>query len=172
MKKLRDTRVLTTAALLTAICTVLGFFKIPLTNLVELRFAFLPIAVSGALFGPGIGALVGTLSDILGYLVKPTGVFFPGFTLASLMNGVIYGFFFYKKELTLPRIIGAEAVRVVICNLLINTASLSILYHMPFWATLAGRLLKNAVMFPVNCLLLIVLLKPVFRYLPDSLQKG
>lgn len=170
MRKLKDTRVLTTAALLTAICTVLGFFKIPLTNMVELRFAFLPIAVSGALFGPGIGALVGALSDILGYLVKPTGMFFPGFTLASLLGGAIYGFFFYKKDLSLPRIIGAEALRVLVCNLLINTASLSFLYGMPFWASLVSRLPKNAVMFPINCLLLAALLKPVFKNLPNRYQ--
>ena len=163
MEKFKDIRVLTITGLLVAICTVLGFFKIPVTNLIEIRFAFLPIAVCGALFGPVIGGTCGFLSDILGYLVRPTGAFFPGFTIASILSGVVFGLFFHKKQLTIPRIILAELVDTIISSLVIYTISLSILYGTPLPAVLAARLPKILIMFPINCILMILILRPVFR---------
>ena len=71
MDKMRNTRILTASAMLLAIAVILGFFKIPVNQFMELRFAFLPIACTGMLFGPFVGGVVGALSDILGYLVKP-----------------------------------------------------------------------------------------------------
>ncbi len=163
MKKLKDVHVLTTTALLVAIATVLGFLKVPITELVELRFAFLPIAVSGMMFGPAIGGIVGVLSDILGYLVRPTGAFFPGFTISTCVSGIIFALFFYKKELTVRRIIAAEVVETIIVSLVLNSINLSILYGTPFITVLSARLLKNAVMLPINTLLLIAIAGPVRR---------
>ncbi len=159
MNQLKDVRVLTTTALLVAIATVLGFFKVPVSQLVELRFAFLPIAASGMLFGPFVGGVVGLLADVLGYLVKPTGPFFPGFTIATMVEGVIFGALLYKKKLTVPRVIVANLIETVAVSLIINTINLMILYGNPFWVVLSAKLLKNAVMFPINTCLLYFVLK-------------
>ena len=83
MAKLSDIRVLTVSAMMLALSTILGFLKVPVTQLIELRFAFLPIACTGMLFGPAVGGIVGGLSDILGFIVKPTGPYFPGFTITA-----------------------------------------------------------------------------------------
>ncbi len=163
MNKLKDVKVLTTTALLVAIATVLGFLKIPVNQLVELRFAFLPIAASGMLFGPAIGGLVGALADVLGYLVRPTGPFFPGFTISTLVSGIIFGAFLYKKKLTVPRVIVANLVETVVVSLILNTFNLMILYGNPFWAVLSAKLLKNAVMFPINTALLYFVLHSLER---------
>ena len=98
MSNLRNTKVLTAAALLTAIGIIAGFFKIPITNLIEIRFASIPIAAAGALFGPGIAAIVGILTDIGGFLVKPTGPYFPGFTISGAVSGLIYGIMLHRKD--------------------------------------------------------------------------
>ena len=86
MSKLKDVRVLTGAAMLLAVSVILSFFKIPLTEVMEIRFANIPVAVAGMLFGPGVGGAVGALSDILGYVVRPTGPYFPGFTITGQWN--------------------------------------------------------------------------------------
>ena len=99
MDKMRNSRILTASAMLLAIAVILGFFKIPVNQFMELRFAFLPIACTGMLFGPFVGGVVGALSDILGYLVKPTGPYFPGFTVTQILSGVMYGLVLYKKEI-------------------------------------------------------------------------
>ena len=155
MEKLKQTQVLTITAMLIAIATVLGFFKVPLNPLVELRFAFLPIASAGMLFGPGIGAIV----DVLGYLAKPTGPFFPGFTISGAVSGLLYGLCLYKKPLTVPRVIFAQFVQVVVISLILNNINLSILYGNGFFAVMVPRLLKTAIMFPINTVLLFVMLK-------------
>lgn len=159
-----NVRAITTCGMLLAVSVVLGFFKVPVTEIIELRFAFLPIACIGMLFGPVVGAETGMLSDILGYIVKPTGPFFPGFTISAIAQGIIYGLFFYKKEITVRRIILAQLTDTIIVSLILNPIWLSILYGNGFIAVFTGRLIKTAVMFPINTVLLAAILKPARKY--------
>lgn len=175
MSKLKDLRVLTTAAMLTAIAVVLGFFKIPISNLIELRFQSFPIAISGALFGPAIGAIVGIITDVGGYIVKPTGAFFPGFTVSSAITGVIFGLLLKSKSSKIPllgRIFVAMAINTVITGLLLNTLWLSILYGNPFQVVFLARLPKELVMLPINTAIFYIILIPVknaaVRFLGDN----
>ena len=46
MKKLMNTKTLTVAAMLTAVGIVLGFFKLPINQLIEIRFGSIPIALA------------------------------------------------------------------------------------------------------------------------------
>lgn len=172
MQKLKNVRVLTVSAFLVAIATVLGFFKVPITELIEIRFQYLPIAVGGAMFGPAVGGVIGMLADVLGYLVKPTGAFFPGFTISSILSGIIYGLFFYKKRITVPRIIAAELTETIICSLVINSINLSILYGNAFSVVVATRLLKVLIMFPIDTIILTVVLKAIPRLMPSEMKEG
>ncbi len=172
MQKLKNVRVLTVSAFLVAIATVLGFFKVPITELIEIRFQYLPIAVGGAMFGPAVGGVIGMLADVLGYLVKPTGAFFPGFTISSILSGIIYGLFFYKKRITVPRIIAAELTETIVCSLVINSINLSILYGNAFSVVVASRLLKVLIMFPIDTIILTVVLKAIPRLMPSEMKEG
>lgn len=75
---------------------------IPLGGLPALRinFAQIPIMLSGIILGPVIGFCSGAASDIINFVVKPGGPFFPGFTLVSALSGFIPGLIFkyMKKE--------------------------------------------------------------------------
>ncbi|MBB5182484.1 folate family ECF transporter S component [Catenisphaera adipataccumulans] len=172
MSKLKDVKVLSGAAMLVAVGILLGFFKIPLTQLIEIRFGSLPIAIAGAFYGTGIGALVGALTDIGAFLVKPTGPYFPGFTISGLVSGFIFGKFFYGKEITVQRIVLAEIVHTLIVGIGLNSIWLSMLYGNAFMVVLAARLLKEIVMIPVNSLIVMVVLKPITRlYRPQVTVK-
>ena len=160
---MKNVRVLTTVGMLLAISVVLGFFKLPITELVELRFQFLPVACAGMLFGPVTGALMGGLSDILCYIVRPTGPFFPGFTISAVIQGIIYGSMLHKN-VTLKRIIAAQLLDTVIVSLILNPIWLSILYGQGFIAVFAARIIKSIVMFPINTILLAAVLKPAQRF--------
>ncbi len=154
MKKLRDLRVLTACAMLLAVSAIFGFFKIPLSDVAEIRLQFLPVACAGMLFGAPAGALVGGLSDILCYIIKPTGPFFPGFTISAVIQGMIYGFILYNKPLSLKRVILAQIIDTVIISLILNPIWLMILYNNAFAAVFSARLIKVAVMLPINTALL------------------
>jgi ECF transporter S component (folate family) len=74
---------------------------IPLAGIPALRinFANLPLMLSGIILGPLAGFLTGAAADLINFVVKPGGPFFPGFTLASGLCGFIPGIIFkYLKR--------------------------------------------------------------------------
>ena len=159
MKKLMNTKTLTVAAMLTAIGIVLGFFKLPINQLIEIRFGSIPIAITGMMFGPGVAGVVGALTDIGGYLVKPTGPFFPGFTISGIMSGIIFGVMLHGKKCTLPRIIAAEVVNTLIVGIIMNSYWLNLLYlKNGYLAAIVARLPKELVMIPVYTVIMYAVL--------------
>ena len=76
---------------------------IPLAGIPALRinFANVPLMLSGIILGPFAGALTGAAADIINFIAKPGGPFFPGFTLVSGLCGFIPGIIFkyLKREI-------------------------------------------------------------------------
>ncbi|MBO4458722.1 MAG: folate family ECF transporter S component [Butyrivibrio sp.] len=164
MEKLRNTKTLAIAGMLTAIGIILGLFKIPINKFIEIRFGSLPIGVAGMYLGPGIAGIVGALIDIGGFIVKPTGPYFPGFTISGIISGIIYGVILYKKELTIPRVIAAEAIHTLIVGIFLNTYWLDKLYfNNGFYPTLMMRLPKELIMLPFNIIFLYIVLQAFGR---------
>ena len=66
---------------------------IPLGGIPALRinFSSVPLLLSGIILGPFAGFLTGTAADIINFIVKPGGPFFPGFTLVSGLTGFLPG---------------------------------------------------------------------------------
>ncbi len=105
---LKNVRTLAAVAMLLALRIVLGMFANATLacfgNTVKLSAAFIPIAVTGALFGPVPSALVGALGDVLSFIIAPTGgAYFPGFTISGLLTGLIYGIALYGERLSRSR---------------------------------------------------------------------
>lgn len=141
---------ITGAALLTAMNTVLGYFTIVIGNFLKIGFSYLTLAVAGFLYGPVIGGILGGLSDILNYAIKPTGPFFPGFTFNAILSGFIYGLILYKKPVNLLRVFLTKLLLVIIVDLILTTTWLSILYGEAFIVLLPMRALKNLIMLPID----------------------
>lgn len=160
MRKFKNVSTLTTAAMLLAVAVILGFFKIPITSFIEIRFQHIPFAIGGMMFGPAVGAVLGGLTDVLSWIVRPTGAFFPGFTITAAVSGLIYGIFFYKKDITVVRVAVGVLVQTIICETILTTYCLSLLYGSPFVAVLVPRLLKVTVMYFINVALLYFVMKP------------
>ncbi len=156
-REFSNLRSLTAASMMLALFVVLSLVNIPLSIVNEIRLTFIPLAVVGMLFGPAVGFAVGALGDILGFLVHPTGAYFPGFTLSTALTGMIYGFAFYKRRYTVV----SNAVRsfvstFIICfgiELVVQTYWLHLLYGMPYAATFWARVVKTVIMF---CIKLVV----------------
>lgn len=53
------------------------------------RFVAFPIILSGFFLGPKVGFWVGAISDILGWVIFPSGPYFPGFTLTQGLTGYL-----------------------------------------------------------------------------------
>lgn len=165
MSGIKNLRTLTLASFLVAIGIIAGFLKVPISSVIEIRFSTPPLAAAGLLFGPGIAAITGALTDIGGYVVKPTGPFFPGFTLSGILSGVIFGLFLHNRSgaaYSLSRISLAVIVNTVAVNLLLNSLWLTLLYGSGgYVAVLSMRLIKELVLIPVNIIIIAAIAGPV-----------
>lgn len=166
MNKLRDTKTLTLAAMLTAIGIIIGgYLRFPINQLNEIRFASLPIAMAGMMLGPIPAAVVGALVDIGGFIVHPTGAFFPGFTISGAVSGLLYGYILFNKKPTVTRVIFAQVINTIIIGLGLNTYWLGWMYMKNgYVAALVARLPKELIMLPVNIVVYFIVLKSCERF--------
>ncbi len=159
LRELTHTKNLVICGMMAALAVVLGYVaSIDIGPYIRIGFSSLPNRLVEFLFGPAVGCFFGGALDILKYLVKPTGAFFPGFTLNAMIAGVIYGLILYKKPISIPRILGAEFLAKLIVNCGLNTLWLSILYGKGFFVLLPARLLKNAIMLPIDTAIIFFML--------------
>lgn len=149
-----DIRKLTTLALLIACEICLTRFLSIQTPIVRLGFGFLPVALMGILYGPAWAGLGAAVADLLGVFLFPTAAYFPGFTLTALLTGIVYGLAFYQKKMTIPRILAAVSIICIVLNLGLDTLWLYIITGNAYLALLAPRLVKCAIMIPVQVLLI------------------
>lgn len=148
--ELRHAGTMTVCALMGAAAIVLGSLSIYVTDTIRIGFSGIPNQIVHYLFGPVTGSLFAGAMDILKYLIKPSGAFFPGFTLVTMAAGLIYGCFFYKKPITFGRVLAAHLAVALVCNVILNTACLSVLYGKGMGVLLPPRLVKNLIMCPID----------------------
>ncbi|MBQ8604492.1 MAG: folate family ECF transporter S component [Oscillospiraceae bacterium] len=159
VKEMHNVRSLTGAALLAALSPVLDLLTITVNQFLEISFTSLTHAMTGFLYGPVVGRTAGGLADIIKYLLKPTGAFFPGFTLNEILTGVIYGVMFYKKEVKFSRVIIARLIVTVGINLTLTPLWLSMMYGNAYKFMVPARLIKNLAMLPIDIFILYSLIK-------------
>ena len=90
---------------------------------------------------------------------------FFGFTLDAILGGVIYGIFLYKKPLKWWRVFIPEVLVKVFINCGLNTLWVSMLYGKGFMALLPARVIKNAIMLPIDTVILFVALGLLLKIL-------
>ncbi len=149
-----------------AVSIVLSLFSFYVTETLRIGPAYLATAMLGMLYGPVTGGIAAGLGDILKYLIKPSGPFFPGYTLTALLGGVVYGSFLYKNKVTVLRCVLSKAFINIFLNLGLNTLWSSILYGKAFFAILIPRVYANVALLPLQIVLLYALLKAISVLLP------
>lgn len=104
-------------------------FEIPLFGQNGLRVGLSGIfsVMPALLFGPLYGAVIAGLSDVLGFLVRPTGVYLPLMTLFAALGGLIRGGLWrvlHKRDSRKMRIVLAScSIGLLLCGL-VNVAAL------------------------------------------------
>lgn len=161
--KSMSTNTMVKAAFLTAISIVLTRFvsiMVPIAGMSAVRVGFggIPIKISGFLFGPVVGGLSGMAADLLGVLINPQGTYHPGFTLSSILGGVIPGIFglYYRKypkngnPFTLSRVAVTVTVITLFVSLFLNTLWLSQLMGKGIMILLPPRIINSVVNLVVH----------------------
>ena len=107
----------------------------------KIGFSFLPVVVAGYWGGSLAGGITGMLGDVIGFMISPSGTYFPGFTLSSFLDGVIYGYFL-KGNPGKKQILAAVLVTQLCISLCLNTFWLTILLKVPLGKLLYIRLFQ------------------------------
>ena len=160
-------RVLAHCALLAAISVVLARLIIPMPN-VSTRFSLeaIPIFLSGALFGPLAGGLVGFTADAVGCLFSGYG-YNPIFCLPPILYGVFGGVFrrWLGGGVTLPKLFAALLPPVVLGSILWQSAALSFIYNSKgsFAASMAYFLSTRSIQFAVTIVIDAILVHLLFK---------
>ena len=155
LKELFVTKNIVLCGLMAALAVVLSMTaSVEVGPYIRIGFSGIPNRVIECLFGPVTGCLFGGALDILKYMLKPSGPFFFGFTFNVMLAGVIYGSILYKKTVSIKRIIVAELLIKILVNCILNTLWISMLYGKGFFALLPLRVLKNAIMLPIDSAIL------------------
>ena len=106
---------------------------------------------------------MGAVMDIINYLIKPTGPFFPGFTISAALTGLIAGLGLFRRPLSVKRTAVTLFINMVLVNVVLNTLWLSILYGQAYKVILPMRIVKEMIMWPIQTALLFAMLKAVDR---------
>lgn len=143
-----------------ALYIVLSYFNIKITENIEIRFAFLVLALAGMYGGPVMGLTVGAASDVLSMLMTAGkgSPFFFGFTFSYALLGFLFGIVLYKSKITVSRIIAAALVHFLI-SITFNTLWLNMMYGMPMNVLFVTRLVKALIMIPIDSIMLYLVLK-------------
>lgn len=166
----KNLRKLTFAALMMAICIVLGYIpSVPLWGGAKITWGFLGRSVCAAVCGPLMGLAFGFAEDILSFFLTGGGgyPFFPGYTLTTMLGMLFYALFFYRAKITVGRIFLAKLV-TNIQNVLLGALWTSILMGKAWVVTAGGSAIKNLIMLPVQTIILVALfsaLLPMLRKL-------
>lgn len=172
VNEFKNVRNLCVISLLLALRVCLNFLTIPISDACHLSFLFIVMGIIGGMYGPFVGAVCGTVGDVLCYIVHPMGGYFIGFTASAAIAGVLYGLILYKNKFRIPRIIFAEILVDVVVNVLLNTLWISMLYGTGFWELLITvRIPKNLIMIPLSICIFILLSPLINKVAAQNIKK-
>ena len=165
-KEVGSTRSLVFAALIVAMRVVVKFFRIKLGAGLELSFDCYVNALGSIVYGPLMGLMVGAVSDTVGCAVDGFADYFLPFILVEMSSSFIFGLFLWRRKLTVVRTIVSKFAVNLFCNIILT--SIFVKWSMYIASGPDGaaaynlinlvRIVKNLVLFPLEGVLIVVVL--------------
>lgn len=160
--ELNNPRMLAFAALMIAACTALTLIpSIPTTDPnVRVTWGFLARAVCGMVCGPVVALVFGAAEDTINFLIAPSGPYFPGYTLTTMIGTFLYAIFLYRMKKPTPPVLLLRVflakLSTNILNVVLGSLWSAILYSKGYLYYASTSLVKNAIMLPVQTAMLAV----------------
>lgn len=166
-KSMGDLRMMVFAALMIAMARALSMLpSIPVGH-TQITFGFLARALCALVCGPVTALAYGFAEDILGFILKPTGDFFFGYTLSTMLGVMVYALFLYRSRVTVLRLVAANGVVNVLVNAILGSLWTMMMRGGGYWGWFIASLTKNLVTIIPKTVLLYLL----FQALLPILQK-
>lgn len=161
----KKTKVLIFAALMIALRVVMKMVSIPIGVDMRINTAFFVNAYGAAVFGPVVAIAAAAISDTIGCIIFPTGVYFFPFIFVEIAGSLFYALCFYRTRISAKRIILAQFLISFGVNIIINTPIMMWYYQAVMGKYYAPidlmRIVKNLVEIPIKCVLLMIFFRAV-----------
>ena len=161
-------RKITILGMLLAAQVVAGLFVSISLPIAKIGFVFLPIAITGILYGPLWCGLSAAAGDIIVAMLGPYG-YFPPMTISALLTGIIYGLFLYKKAASTPRILVCVLTESILISVALQTVWLNMLTGKAYLVLLPARIVQNLIVIPVSVICIRLVAYRVIRLLPKNI---
>ena len=165
-KNLHNTRLVVFAALMVAMARALSLVpSIPIFH-TKLSFGFLARALCAMVCGPVLGLVYGFVEDILGFILQPSGEFFFGYTLSTMLGVLIYALCFYRRRVTVVSIVMANLLVNLLVNAVLGSVWNVMIRGATFWSWFVPSFIKNIATIAPKALLLYILfhsMLPILR---------
>lgn len=141
----RCLKLLVFAALMIAVTRALSLIPgIPIWH-TKLTWGFLARSVCALVCGPVLGLVFGFAEDILGFILQPSGDFFPGYTLSTMAGVLVYALFFFRRRITVVNLVLANLVVNLLVNALMGSVWSTMLRQGSYWGWFVPSLTKNLI---------------------------
>ena len=169
-------RTMAFSALMVAACVALSYLQsMPVVNNIKITWGFLARALCALVGGPVNALAFGFVEDTVSYLMNPTGGYNPFYIFTTMLGVFTYSLFLYRAEVTVLRVFLAK-LATNLQNVFIGGLGTFLWYSggKGYWTIAGASAVKNAIMLPVQALLLVVLfgaLLPILHrmgFLPDQ----
>ena len=166
-----DIHSLASAAVLTALSVVLTRFASVMAlggQSIRIGIGAIPLVLAGLLLGPVAGGMAGISADLIGVMINLMGAsFHPGFSLTSLLTGLLPGLVMmaFKNKLEAKTVVFAWLAVTLICSVALQTLWLSQMQGNPYWTVLLTRMTLLPFVQGAHLLILLAIL-PVIKRLP------
>ena len=163
-KEFRSTRMLVFAALMIALRVVCKPLTIQVGPMLSIPIAAMLVNALGAMaFGPVVAIPAAFISDTLGYLIYPNGVYFPLYALTEIAGSVIFALFLYRTKVNVWRVLLARFCIDIVVNIALQTPINYLYYSLALGKAYGGLLLihviKELAMFPVETVVIVIFLR-------------
>ena len=165
IKELTNTKTIAILAILIALQVFISNFFIPVSDGLRIYVTFFILALAGLISGPTTALIYGFIVDILSFIIHPSGPFFFGYTLTTMVGCFIYASFFYQQKITVLKIILAKTLVNVICNIGLNSLWNYMLFDKAFIYFFTKSLIKNIILLPIEILFLYMFFKLMLKTL-------
>ena len=156
-KNLHNTRLLVFAALMVAMARALSLVpSIPIFH-TKLSFGFLARALCAMVCGPVLGLVYGFVEDILGFILQPSGEFFFGYTISTMLGVLIYALCFYRRRVTVVSLVLANLLVNLLVNAVLGSVWNVMIRGATFWSWFVPSFIKNMATIAPKVLLLYIL---------------
>lgn len=166
-QNLKSIKILTLLAVFIAIKITISSFFIPVGDNLRVYFTFFFVAIEACIVGPIPAMISAFVTDILGFIIHPSGPFFPGYAISGMCSSLIYALFLYNTRITVTKIVVSKILVNYLVNVGLGSLWSMMMYSNAFIFYFAKSIIKNSILLPFEIIALVL----VFNMLLPTLQK-